>query len=650
MFVPNRDGGEGRYVRDFLATFVMAGSVFVFSIVPLIIIGANAVDSPFYFSAFWRLGTGAGCLLILYLFFRQLFCSRDVHRLVINRTFHWMLVFMVAQGLEYALFAWATDFIDAAAATVLFYTWPIGFVIIMALAYRREGRYRKNIPSVVSFMALAFLGVAFIVISEGSDLDPGKLAYAVINFNLLDLFRGTSLAILAAVFSSFGAFTFLWGRELADKASRFHSIMELEIDRSHLEVFGAILGFAIGSVLSVPISGLIGVATGGDFQFNVLLTAIFGGFILHAGGTALFRWSNLMTSNLGLNAMPYATSVVALFWMFLISVAGIPFWIENISGSSIPSWLVTLSGVGEVYVPFLVIGTAAIVSANLLINFEAERLLGFKALVVSLWVCGTWVYLRGTESMQWFGKSDAYFDILFLSATVFALILSFRVVRLANRTQEEDNLTFKLFRDLEEMAGRGILNQSVAQYVIRMDEEGGRELQVNYTQARQSVSEALFDASGEDRKKLREIEVDLDVLAHSRQKGINFGEICALVIFAFLVVGTALFSRPSGVQGLTGFLVEMFTMLFPSVIIFLTFNVFDLQRDRTTRILESNPEYRGHGVAFQDAEQEGGIIHHSDRRTWEQRLSVLAGLAIIAAYGVLFVQKWQAWPELWPLV
>ena len=54
--------------------------------------------------------------------------------------------------------------------------------------------------------------------------------------------------------------------------------------------------------------------------------------------------------------------------------------------------------------------------------------------------------------------------------------------------------------------------------------------------------------------------VDLDTLGHSRQEGINFGEMCALFIFAGMVVGIALLSRPSEVSGMTGVLVEMFAM------------------------------------------------------------------------------------------
>ena len=86
-------------------------------------------------------------------------------------------------------------------------------------------------------------------------------------------------------------------------------------------------------------------------------------------------------------------------------------------------------------------------------------------------------------------------------------------------------------------------------------------------------------------------------------------------------------------------------MLFPAVIVFLTFNVLDLQRARVSRILESSPQYQGYGVAFQDTVRGGGGIEHSGRRAAEQWISVAVGLALIVAYAGLYLHKWGLWPQ-----
>ena len=101
-------------------------------------------------------------------------------------------------------------------------------------------------------------------------------------------------------------------------------------------------------------------------------------------------------------------------------------------------------------------GTAAIITANLAMNFEAEIRWGFRALVLALIACGAIVYLRddvftplGIEPWSW--TAGGCFESITLSATVFTLILAFRVARLVSRTREERARIYNLFRRLDLM-------------------------------------------------------------------------------------------------------------------------------------------------------------------------------------------------------
>ena len=585
---------------------------------------------------------------------------------------NWMLLFMTLEGLQFALFAWSTEYIKVPAASVLLELWPLGVIAILAWANRKESqagrspRYRRNIGSLLLLLSLAFAGVFFVVLSQVREIDL-TLSTRIgtpVSLDWSDV-QGVVLAMLAAMAGSFGAFTILWGRDLAGKlrksleesicAASYTGAVTLGQTTNHskcdcpasytersLEIFGAVLGFATGSFLSVPISLAFGLYSGERIVDDLMKAGSIGGLIILVPGVYLVRRALLATDNLGVTALGYGVPVITLGWFWLFSTVGIPLWLGTFSGTIVPVWLDTLSKIEVSSVPYLVIGTAAIISANLLINFETERLLGFKALVISLWVCGTLVYLRDIAGWAWAAKSDGYFDVLFLSATVFALILSFRTARLSSRIQDEDNREFKLFRELEDLARRGVINpqDGIAENVLAIDEKEGEELEEAYGAARRTISDAVAQADGPDKEKLIDVSVELDALAHSRQQGINFGEICALVIFAGLIVGTALLARPANVQGLTGFLVEMFAMLFPAVIVFLTFNVLDLQRGRVARILVSATRYRGYGVAFQDMVPQGDTIKHSGRRTTEQWISVAVGLVLIVAYSGLFLHKW----------
>ena len=557
---------------------------------------------------------------------------------------------MTLEGLQFALFAWSTEYIEVPAASVLLELWPLGVIAILAWGHRKEvqagrnPRYRRNVGSLLLLLSLAFAGVFFVVLSQVREIDlalstwigtPDSLDWSDV--------QGVVLALLAAMVGSFGAFTLLWGEDLA---SKLRKILEEPTGATNyterdLEIFGAVLGFTIGSFLSVPISLAFGWYIGEGIVDDALKAGSIGGFIILVPGVYLLRRALLATDNLGVAALGYGVPVITLGWFWLFSTVGISLWLGTFSGTSVPVWLDTLSKIGVSSVPYLIVGTAAIVAANLLINFESERLLGFKALVISLWVCGTVVYLRDSGGWGWDAMSDGYFDVLFLSATVFALILSFRTARLSSRIQEEDNRALKLFRELEELERRSVISPGVSEHILTIDEKEGEELEYAYGTARRAISDAAPQADGPDREKLIEMSFELDALAHSRQQGINFGEICALFIFAGLVVWTALLARPAEAEGLTGFLVEMFAMVFPAVIIFLTINVFDLQRGRVSQILEHNPQYGGYGVAFQDTERIEGTIRHTSRRTWEQRISVIVGLALIVAYAGLFLHKWE---------
>lgn len=601
-------GGQNRLAVGFMLTAVL-----FFSFMPLVFARSGAAESPFLFNAIWRLGVALGCLIVLLSFYRAVLLNRAVRLTIVKSVVSWAMFWSIFSTINQGLFSWSLRFIDVSIATVLWEMWPILLIALMSRLFPLGG-YRKNIIGIFPFLAVAAIGLGFAVLSQTGEFSFGGGTW-------LDLGKGVALVLLAALAVSFSAFTFRWGQDLADKIPQ--GALVVGRSKGSLALFGTIAGYTVASVFGAVLTAGIGFVGGETISVDTLLAGFAGGLVLLTAADILFRKANLTTDNLGVNALGFAIPVVGLVWLAIFSEIGVA------------------------RVDYLVIGASAIVATNLLINFEAERLRGFKALVISLWGCGTLVYLRDMANWGWAAQADGYFDVLFLSATVFALILSFRTVRLASRTQEEDNRAFRLFRELEELERRGVIRpgSGTFEHILTIDEKQGRELERSYTAARRALNDALPPTAGPDRKKLLALSTELDMLAHSRQQGINFGEICALFIFAGLVVGTAVLSRPAAVSGLTGFIVEMFAMLFPAVILFLVFNVLDLQRDRVSRILEQNLEYAGYGVAFQDTVSQAERVEHTSRRTVEQWISVCVGVALIVAYAGLFLQKWELWEQ-----
>ena len=223
-----------------------------------------------------------------------------------------------------------------------------------------------------------------------------------------------------------------------------------------LELFYVVQCAWIVNVVAVIANGVLGVATSDVFEFYrsmsgemFIYSLVFGAVAFSAAGV-LNRKANLLTSNLGINALNYARPLFAIVLLVLFAEVG-----------------ADVTGVELSRVDYFVIGAAGIVSVNILISFEAERLVGFKALVLSLWICGMLVYLRDTVENVWTWRvaEAGYFEALALSATVFTLILSFRVARLASRTQDEDNRAFRLFREFSSLSRRGVVSARLCECV-----------------------------------------------------------------------------------------------------------------------------------------------------------------------------------------
>ena len=187
---------------------------------------------------------------------------------------------------------------------------------------------------------IAFLGVIPVIVSQIGGLG------GIQGSSLPTLGIGVALALLAAGLTSLSAFGFRWaadvGTELSDKV-RTHG-------RPSLELFGVVVGMVVCSLLTFPLSLLVGVGLNESMTSETLvfggtagvLSAVFGGFV--------WRKATLMTDDLSIHAMVYLDPVLGLGWLFAFSL------------------------VGDVSVGYVLAGAFAIVTANVGIYFsEALR-------------------------------------------------------------------------------------------------------------------------------------------------------------------------------------------------------------------------------------------------------------------------------------
>ena len=602
-----------------MAIGYMMLAVTLFSSLPLVIERGGGGQTPFLFNAGMNAGVSVGSLVFIAILYRRLVFNPANLLVIGRRAVDVKLALSVVATFNFALFAWSTRLIDVSVAAILFETWPILLILLMARLFPGGARYREPAPEMLLLLVLSLAGFAFVVVGQAggfANIQTGGLSALVV---------GVVLAGAGAVATSFTAFSFRWGTDVV------HAIpaeARQGIGEHSLEMFGVLVAFFIANTVAAVLNGYAGMNTGESMDSRTLLTAFVLGAAINGIANVAWRKANLITDNLGINALANTTPVFSLVWLFLFFQ------------------------VAPERPDYLIIGAVGIITVNLLINSEAEIRFGFKALLLGLWACGAFVYLRDDVLQylpfgEWQWPGETYFGALGLSATVFTLLRSFRVARLSTQTQDEDNRLYTLFQNIDLLARRNVIDHSVRDHILAIDYAvTPEELQDAYQKIRGCLAQAVAsNPSPEDGSDLAEAETQLNVIAHSRQQGIEFGELFALIIFGGITVFIGLASRP-GVTGWIGFLVEMLVVLFSAVIFFLIINVWDLHRDRAGEILEkrlypyqtatdyAGPGvvlYEGYGVAFRDAVN----------RRFEQMTSVVIGLLVTAAFAALLWQKWM---------
>ena len=619
--------------------------------------------------------------------------SQTLLRYILKMPIFWLAL----SYFDYALFTWSTQYVETVISAVIFELWPLVFVATLIYTQRAnksndstDFNKRKMRAHDWVLMSLAPLGLFLVFISQAEDLD------ALFETNLSDSIIGTMLAFSAALLSGIApSMTIIYGEQLylkhqqsmqttptGDSVSSTSPFIDQE--RSDKELWFTLFGFAVAILFSAFYNFGVGLFTRVDSP-TVTLESFYGaiilGAILLAPGSVLLRKANHDSHNANLNGILFFAPVLALSLLFA-------------------------TGSGIARLDIFVIGAALILVINILIQANPDRQsdvtvfgekpthgnrMGFTAMILALWFFGAAIYLRDkilpSGWVTWQGPD--YWNVVALSATIFALIFGFRVARLANRRNNEDGAMLELFRRFENILlypDQRILDPSIIRHLQDLDRASPtrrifQDLSTHFrpissskgvgheVSAGQSASHSELDFQGElfqsymtIRRHLQEakercmsleestqkppnvlqelniLERQLDVVTHSKQQGRDFSELISLMIFAAITVFLAIGARPSSVQfptaGWSGFLTELFSMLFVSTIVFLAVNLLDIRRDREVPLIVGLDQRLGF-------EKEHILFFRLRRDLTGQRIvAVVVTLGLCALYSVLLYDKW----------
>lgn len=639
MTAPSGDTAQANSSRIALGYILIA--VISYALIPAAIEYIGGEKLPFFFVAAWRLGVAVGCVAILIVFYLPLWLNRynwgrfkyylstsetkavDWRFPLINLHLQvdelriplvnwkvpgdfidWRILLTILGNCEYALFAWSLQYIDITMATIVFQSWPIFFLIISALLLRENIRHLHNGKTALSLfllVSLSVIGFAFIVFSQSGEI--GQLG------NVSSLITGVVLVAGAMALGNLKAFGIDWGRRLGNQLSG-----DLTGLGSSPAMFFVLVSFLISSFGAAAVGLIVGLGRSETWDMEILGMAFLGGMVVNGTAGIMWRKANMADDDIGFNALGYAIPVVAILFLLLFGMAGVS------------------------QIDYLIIGVMAIVVANLLINFEAEVRWSFEALILALGGCGTLIYFRDElldwlRIPNWTWSGDGYFGSIAMTATVFTLLLAFRVARLVTRTNDEESRTFNILRKLDRLVRRGVIDEDVRHCILVIDETNKQPiLKEYYLKARSYIANATPENDA-DRDTLVQVEADLDMLVRSQQTTPVLGEIFALLVFAGITIILTIFTKPTEPEGWIRLLLDLFAMLVSSVIIFLMIYSMDLDRERDAHILERTTEDGEYLLLFPDTE----------RRLFDQWLSVAVGVIIILVYAGLMAHKWVGW-------
>ena len=402
----------------------------------------------------------------------------------------WRILLTILGNCEYALFAWSIKYFDIAVTTLLFQSWPIFFLLLSAMLLRKDANIDisgKGTLSLILLISLGFIGFAFIIFSQTGEI--GKFSES----GVPNLVIGLVLALGAMVLSNLKAFGIDWARDLGNQLSG--SLRGLGSDPA---IFFVIISFLFSNLGAAVVGLIVGIGRSEAFDFELLSLAFLAGLVINTTAGLMWRKANMADGDISFNALGYAIPILALVALFLFNQADIS------------------------RIDYLILGATAIIVTNLLINFEAEVRWSFEALILALGGCGTLVYFRA-DIFEWLGVSswtwsgDGYFGSVALAATVFTLLLAFRVARLVTRTNDEENRTFSVLRKLDSLVRREVINGEVRQCIMVIDESNNQAVfKEHYLKTREYIASAIpLDDS--DRQTRNQTEAELDMLVRSKQ-------------------------------------------------------------------------------------------------------------------------------------
>lgn len=297
-----------------VAASVVAGSTF-----PLIV---DFVPSGHLgFASGLLMGGGVGAAVYVFVVYRRWIADRQTVGLLLRKGFAWetgsghqrWMALGIGAQFSILLVVWSASYVDPGVSSILNSLYVVFFVFGLSRFSRDEARYQPVTGGQYALLFLAFGGVVLVI--WGSTDRTGTVT--AVPWQLFGMFLGLFSAALAA-FSSAG---YKWAFAIRKEIQGLERSAGTAPVR--IETACSLLVYAAGNVVAGICAYGVAWATGGFNMGLFLWAAVYGGTLFNVS-TVLLRKANLLTADLTVNNIVYASPPLALVWLGWFSEINVP--------------------------------------------------------------------------------------------------------------------------------------------------------------------------------------------------------------------------------------------------------------------------------------------------------------------------------------
>ncbi len=466
---------------------------------------------------------------------------------VFSEIFAGCLSVLLSFGCLLASFA----YVSKAASVFTFEAWPV-MGIYLAPILIKKGWDRISRRDLL-FSLLALIGIAFLLLPERA-----AASYHV----LLPLVGGLLMAIASVMKSRVS-------HDLENKSHPIGSLLKIQMLFS-----GGVALLSIPFVLFLPDKHCI-------FTAGNIMAILFTGIAIHTLGNVSYTMGILRSAKANIMVLWCLMPVFAVFWLWMAGQADIP--------------------------ASIALGAIFIITASLMTTVKADKTLSYSATIVSILLCGVYVYFIDGLAM------DDYYQAISVPLFFYAILVAFMMDRLIKSDELEEQMAVEIMNYIDEHASKiGDATKTCTAHILGMvTTNDTAKVNAHYKAVRNHPN-----------KHLSGIYNQLDQLVLSKVRGTNFSEMFVIFIVGILTVVSSIAYRPNNL------IADGFAIVVPLSAIFIFFTLFDLSNNRREFYLE------------RDKNGEIALSHHLTLDLFGERIiaTILIVVILAAFIGLLWVK------------